>query len=213
MIRINLLPQKKKGRRADEAGQQTLLIGFGSIAAAVVAVFFLVHQPLQDQIDSDGKTNAAMKAKIKKMKEKTKDFEKLEAANKDAEAQQEAIARLRRARATPAWLLHELSNILTKDRDPTMTPEMAKKVREDPNRGWVQGWDPAHVWITQFQESAGRFKIRGGAQSDSDMTQLALRLSASVYFKEVMPQTGNEVRGKRGGVSYYLFMVSGRVVY
>ncbi len=213
MIRINLLPQKKKGRRSDDAGQQTLLIGVGTLAAAVAAVFFLVHQPLQDKIDSDGKTNAAMRTKIKKMKEKTKDFEKLEAAFKAAQAQQDAIERLRGARATPAWLLHELASILTKDHNPTMTPEMAKKVREDPNRGWVQGWDPKHVWITHFRESGGRFKISGGAQSDSDMTQLVLRLTASVYFKDVLPQTGREVRGKGGGVSYYNFLVTGRVVY
>jgi Tfp pilus assembly protein PilN len=154
-----------------------------------------------------------MRDKLKKLSEKTKDFEKLEAAFNAAQKQQEAIERLRNARSTPAWLLYELATILTKDRNPTMTPEMAKRVREDPNRGWVQGWDPKHVWITQFSESRGRFKLSGAAQSDSDMTQLALRLQASVYFDEVLPQTGKEAFNKAGGVSYYNFVITGKVVY
>lgn len=212
MIRINLLPQKKKGRRTDEAGQRAMLIGIGSIAAVAAAMFFLVHQPLQEKVDSAGKINATMKKKVKDLKNETKDFEEIESAFKSAQAQQDAIARLRSARATPAWLLHELATIMTKDRNPTMTKEMAKKVREDPNRGWVQGWDPKHVWISQFKENGGRFKITGGAQADSDMTQLVARLSASVYFKDVLPQSGKEVRGK-GGISYYNFLITGRVVY
>jgi len=211
MIKINLLPQKRS-KKAD-AGQQTLLIGFGAVLAVGALVFLLVHKPLQDSIDADQKTNAAMKTKIKKLKDKTKDFEKLEAAFQAAQEQQEAIERLRNARAVPAWLLHELATILTKDRNPTMTPEMAKRVMEDPNRAWVQGWDPKHVWITKFEEKGGRFKLFGGAQSDSDMTQLALRMQASVFFEDVLPQTGKEVHEKAGGVSYYDFQITGKVVY
>jgi len=211
MIRINLLPQKRS--KKSDAGQQTLGIGFGAIALVGVAVYFLVHMPLQGEIDADKKINQAAQAKIKKLKEKTKDFEKLEAAFKAAESQQDAIERLRSARAVPAWLLHELASILTKDRNPTMTAEMAKRVMEDPNRAWVQGWDPKHVWINKFTESSGNFRLYGGAQSDSDMTQLALRLQASVYFMDVLPQTGAEVTDKAGGISYYNFQITGRVVY
>jgi Tfp pilus assembly protein PilN len=211
MLKINLLP-KKKSKKSD-AGQQTLLIGLGSVLAAAAAVFFLIHQPIASDIESDRTANQQMRDKLKKLSEKTKDFEKLEAAFNAAQKQQAAIERLRNARSTPAWLLYELATILTKDRNPTMTPEMAKRVREDPNRGWVQGWDPKHVWITQFSESRGRFKLSGAAQSDSDMTQLALRLQASVYFDEVLPQTGKEAFNKAGGVSYYNFVITGKVVY
>ena len=36
---------------------------------------------------------------------------------------------------------------------------------------------------------------------------------ASVYFQEVLPQTGAEVKDKKGGISYYNFQITGRVVY
>jgi hypothetical protein len=84
---------------------------------------------------------------------------------------------------------------------------------EDPNRGWAQGWDPKHVWIDSFEEVGGRFTLRGGAQSDSDMTQLALRLQASMFFTDVVPQQGDEALDRQSGASYYRFTISGRVVY
>jgi Tfp pilus assembly protein PilN len=211
MLKINLLPQKRS-KKAD-AGQRTLLTGFGVVAVAAALVFFVIHKPLEDTIEEEKQTNTRMQKRIKKLKEKTKDFEKLEAAFTASKAQQEAIERLRSARAVPAWLMHELANILTKDKNPTMTAEMAKRVMEDPNRAWVQGWDPKHVWITKFEEKSGRFKLYGGAQSDSDMTQLAMRLQASVYFSDVLPQTGKEVHDKAGGITYYNFQISGTVVY
>src|SRR5690606_40742943 len=65
-------------------------------------------------------------------------FEKLKSAFEAAEKQKQTIDALQSARSTPAWFLHELSNILTPDHQPTMTPEMARRVREDPNRAWVQ---------------------------------------------------------------------------
>ncbi|RMH43044.1 MAG: hypothetical protein D6689_06330 [Deltaproteobacteria bacterium] len=211
MIRINLLPQKKS-KKAD-AGQQTLAIGFAIVAVVGVLVFLLVHRPLQEEIDSQQAANQALKKKLSALREKTKDFEKLEAAFKAAQAQKEAIDRLLNARVTPAWMMHELSTILTKDKNPTMTPEMAKRVREDPNRAWVQGWDPKHVWITKFEENGGTMQLYGAAQSDSDMTQFVLRLTASVYFDDVTIQSGGETSNKGAGVSFYNFLLSGKVVY
>ena len=45
------------------------------------------------------------------------------------------------------------------------------------------------------------------------MTQLALRMQASLYFKDVLPEKGDEVAEKGTGVSYYKFTISGTVVY
>jgi Tfp pilus assembly protein PilN len=211
MLRINLLPQKKS-RKADP-GQQVVLLGLMAIIGAALLVWLFVHKPLEDDIAVQEAVNGKMRKTIKDLKESTKDFEKLESAFKAAEEQQAAIERLRQARAVPAWMLRELSLIMTKDSQPTMTPAMAKKVMDDPNRSWVQGWDPKHIWITGFEETRGRFKLTGGAQSDSDMTQLALRMQASMYFDEVLPNAGKEKYEKSSGVSYYDFTITGKVVY
>jgi Tfp pilus assembly protein PilN len=212
MIRINLLPQKKAKRA--EAGQQTLLVGVGIVGAAAAAVFFLVHMPLQSQIDSDRKANEDLKKKVSKLKEETKDFEQIESQRDALLAEKDAIARLQAARITPAWMLHEMAMILTKGKNPTMTPAEAKRVREDPNRQWVDGWDPKGIWITRYEENlGGACKIFGGARSDSDVTQFAQRLQASVYFDNVMPQSVAEKPGKAGDATFYNFQISGKAVY
>jgi len=43
------------------------------------------------------------------------------------------------------------------------------------------------------------------------MTQLALRLQASVYFYEVVPVGGNEV--EEDGAVFYKFTITGKVAY
>src|SRR5690606_8385442 len=104
-----------------------------------------------------------------------------------AKAQEEAISRLNNARAVPSWMLWELSNILTRDHKPTMTREMAERIKNDPNRQFTAGWDPKRIWINSLDEKGGTLTIHGGAQSTTDVTQFALRMQASVFFQQVMP--------------------------
>jgi type IV pilus assembly protein PilN len=90
---------------------------------------------------------------------------------------------------------------------------MAKRVENDPHRKLTAEWDPKHVWVTSFSESDGTFKLVGGAQSDGDMTQLAKRMEASVYFNLVVPEGGKEAHDSASGVTYYDFTITGKVVY
>jgi hypothetical protein len=67
--------------------------------------------------------------------------------------------------------------------------------------------------MSGFSDTAGAFKLEGGAQSESDITQLAKRLSASVYFAEVNPAGAERVADQASGSSYYRFTITGRMVY
>lgn len=214
MIKINLLQERKKARRAPK-GQNELAIGFAAIAAAGAAIFFLVHSPLSDEIAKKKAASGKLKSEIKDLEAKTKDFDAVNKQAEALEAQAEAIQRLNDARAVPAWFLFELSRILTKGKDPTMTEEMIElvKIRKDPNRTFREDWDPKRVWIDKIEEKDGKFTLTGGAQADTDMTQLALRLQASVFFQEVTPEGGNTAEEKKMKVQYYQFKITGRVVY
>lgn len=216
MIRINLLTKRKTKSRRSEQGERSILIGLLIVIAAGALVFLFIDRGLSERVDDLQAQNAELRAKNKKIKRQTKDLSKVQAAVKAAEEQEKAIKRLREARSTPAWLLWELSHILTRGetgaKDPSMTTEMTERLQSDPNRQWQESWDPKHVWITKFQEKNGRFKLEGSAESSSDMTQLALRLQASMFFDEVQPEGGKEVAGKKG-VDYYEFTISGKVRY
>lgn len=211
MIRINLLT-KRRSKRVDK-GEQSLLIGFLIVVAAGLVVFLLIHRPLTQSIADTQKTTNRLRQDIKQLESQTAEYDELKATIADAEKRMAAIRTLDAARAVPAHVLFELARILTPNRQPTMTEEMATIVNSNVNREMAPDWDPKHVWITEFTENKGKFKLTGGAQSDGDMTQLALRLGASVYFDDVTPEGGVETIDREAGVSYYQFTISGKVVY
>jgi type IV pilus assembly protein PilN len=135
-----------------------------------------------------------------------------------AEQQREAaISKLVHAESVPANVMQELGDVLTPGRPPTMTSVMATRVSDgpqgDPNRRFAPDWDPKHVWITSFSEKGGAFTLEGGAQSDSDVSQLAKRLQASVYFADVTPSGAERTTDPNGNLTFYKFTITGKVAY
>jgi Tfp pilus assembly protein PilN len=212
MIQINLLREKKDKRRVPK-GQNAIAIGIGSLLAGALGVYFFVHAPLVAEIETQSEANEKIKKSNDEMAAATKDFDVVNQQYQALLQQEEAIKRLSNARAVPAWFLRELASILTKGHQPTMAPEMAERVKTDPNRQWNLGWDPKRVWISTIEERDGIFTIRGGAQSDTDVTQLALRLQASVFFQGVVPEGGASDKDPKSRVAFYRFTVTGKVVY
>jgi Tfp pilus assembly protein PilN len=211
MIKINLL-REKKAKRAPK-GQNAVALGFGSIFAGAALVYFFVHAPLVEEIEHQEAANEKVKRSNDEMAAATKDFDVVNQQYQALLQQEEAILRLSNARAVPAWFLRELQSILTKGHQPTMSPDMAERVKTDPNRQWNLGWDPKRVWITAIEEHDGAFSLRGGAASDTDVTQLALRLQASVFFQQVVPEGGTSDKDAKSKVGFYRFTVTGKVVY
>lgn len=212
MIRINLAPDRKV-KRSDK-GQQTVLAGLLIVIGAAAAVFLLVHRPLAAEREEKEAANADLRTQNETIRKQTADLAKLQAAVKAAKDREAAIGRLNGARAVPAWMLWELSNILTTGRSPSVTDDM-QKLLESPagaNRRWQEGWDPKHVWITLFEEKDGRFRLEGGAQSETDSTQLTQRMQASMFFDNVTPEGDTEVK-EGSALTYYKFTISGSVRY
>lgn len=216
MIRINLLPHKKKSSSRSKApveGEQTVAVGMGIIMAVAAGLFFLVHSPMQDDLDSQENKNSRLSQENKRITDRTADFDDLKAAFEAAKVQATSIASLNQARATPANFLYELSNVLKKNGRPTMTATMAKSLEDNENLRWQNGWDPQHVWIDSIQEKGGKFTIVGSAQSDGDVTQLAHRLAASAYFDRVQPEGSVKKSSKAGNITIYTFQITGQVRY
>lgn len=214
MIKINLLPQrKKKATRTQVKGEQTVLIGVVIVAALAAVIYFLVHRPMAEDLAAQQATNNKIARENRQIEEQIQGLGQLRAAIKAAQEQAAAIERLNAARATPAWFLRELSNLLTRGGTPSITDAMEAELATNPNRRWQPNWDPKHVWITQFTEKGGEFTLTGGAQSDSDVTQLALRLQASMFFDDVKPSKAGSAEDQKTGISYYKFTITGTVRY
>lgn len=222
MIKINLLPQKRAKHRAAvgaaaSGSSRDFMIGLGALAAVAVIVFLTVDKPRRDKISSLKASNQDLQGQIAEKRSKLVGYEDMKKAKADAEKRAQSINRLMQAKVVPAHVLHELGEILTQNRLPAMTEEMRKKVGNgpgsDPNKRFQLDWDPSKVWLSGFTDTAGVFRLEGGAQSESDVTQLSKRLAASVYFTDVTPAGGERVVDRERGINYYRFTITGRVAY
>jgi Tfp pilus assembly protein PilN len=219
MIKINLLPQRRpKGRStAPDESARPLVVGVLALIAAAAVVVVLIDRPKRAKLAELNQANAQLQSEIAAKKKQLEGYDELKKASDEATARFLSIQHLIGAKVVPANVLHELGDILTPSKYPTMTEDMTKRTGSgpdsDPNKRFQPDWDPTHVWLSTFSDSAGQFKLEGGAQTESDITQLAKRLAASVYFQDVTPAGGERVADNQNGGSYYRFTITGKVVY
>lgn len=219
MIKINLLPQRRAKVRSGPSEESTrpLMIGVASLAAAAVLVAVVVDRPKRSKLAELGEANHQLESDIAAKNRQLTGYAELKKAAEEADERYKAIQRLIDAKVVPAYVLHELGEVLTVNKYPTMTEDMAKRTGNgpdsDPNKRFQPDWDPSHVWLSAFSDTAGDFKLEGGAQSQNDVTQLAKRLAASVYFADVAPVGGEQVTDQTTGTSFLKFTITGKVVY
>lgn len=212
MIKINLSPLRRP--KTSNQGTRMFILALLVWSGIGISVLMLVHWPMTEQIEQLQRSVNTLQAENADKSNQLKGYEELKQTIADAEARAAVVNRLNQARAVPAHMLFELSLILTPNKLPTMTAEVRKQIEEGQVREFVREWDPSNVWLTSFTEDKdGKFNIKGVSQSDSDMTQLALRLDASVYFDEVVPIGGLETTDKTTGTTAYEFTITGKVAY
>ncbi len=212
MIKINLLSEQKV-KRTHDRGREILGLGMLALVATGALVFVFVHRPLAEDLEVTKAANQDLERENRELEAATKDFEEIQDALEALAAREAAVESLNEAKATPAWLMNELSRILTPDVRPTMDEASAARAAQNIGRVWNDAWDPKRAWIIEFSERDGSFTLHGGANADADMTQLALRLEASAYFDDVVPQGGDTAEDRESGVSYHEFTITGEVRY
>lgn len=215
MIKINLLPQRRAKQRiaSAELSSKQLLVGALGLAAAAAAVALLVDQPKRAELAELASANRALQRSIQSKTKELDGYDKLKKAADEAGERYKSIRRLLSTKVVPANVLHELGEVLTPNRRPKMTKDMLERIDGDSNKRFAADWDASHVWLSGFSDTGGLFKLEGGAQSESDVTQLAKRLAASVYFLDVTPAGGERVADSQTGANYYKFTITGKVVY
>jgi Tfp pilus assembly protein PilN len=219
MIKINLLPQRRvKRTSAPDESARPMVIGVAALVVAGVAVALVVDRPKRARLTELRDANAQLQADIAAKNRQLVGYTELKKSAEEAEQRFKAIQRLVGAKVVPANLLHELGEILTTGKYPTMTEDMVKRTgngpEADPNKRFQPDWDPSNVWMSGFTDTAGDFKLEGLALTDSDITQLSKRLAASVYFDGVtIAQGGERVADPATGNSFIRFTITGKVAY
>lgn len=207
MIRINLLPTKKKAARAAAAG------GEGSSAGQWWVLGWLVGWVLVGGagwwlLGMEEDAAAAMReqaaAKTRKAEEIKGliDEEGLEKRKAELEQVMTARDKLEAKRRTPVYVMYELSMILTDAKDgggPDVDEERLRQiVKADPQAEINTLWDPTGLWLTKVEEKGGVLVIEGGARDATDLSEFTRRLRASARFDRLSHPDFERVDTKNG---------------
>ncbi|MBN2191877.1 MAG: PilN domain-containing protein [Polyangiaceae bacterium] len=198
MIRINLLPQKRRGGERREGTQLWLLLML-MLVLAQVSGLFVFHAYKVQELEEQTRKNREHEARIAASKQAVRDHAEVTAKLQQLRAREDAIAKLQSARTGPTSVLLELARILTPGRGPSVVPEVLDRIRrEDPLGMYNPNWDSRRLWLTSFIESQRKVRLKGLARDGEDVSELARRMNISAYFQEVQLLPASRVGGKEG---------------
>ena len=212
MIRVNLLPQKRR-KQAAARGDMWLVASLVLVALEVVACF-VWYGSKQDELAQQQSKNGALEAQIKQIKDVSKNHEDLKKKLAILREREEAIGKLQSARTGPTAMLLEVARMLTPGRGPSVDPsELTKLRRDSPGQDYNQNWDSRRIWLTRFVESDRTVRLEGMARDGEDVSELARRMNLSTYFREVQLLPAKRETDKASGLQVVSFKLEAKVRY
>jgi type IV pilus assembly protein PilN len=213
MIRVNLLPQKRRKGGSGSRGELWLVACLVSVALEVVGCLVLYGQK-QDELSRQLDKNKALEAQIKQIKDVSKNHDEIKQKLVALRDREEAIAKLQSARSGPTAMLLEVARLLTPGRGPSVDPnELSKVRRENPLQDYNANWDPRRLWLTRFIEADRTVRLEGIARDGEDVSELARRMNLSTYFDDVQLLPAKREVEKESGLPMVAFKLEAKVRY
>jgi type IV pilus assembly protein PilN len=214
MIRINLLPQKREGKRASAEGSQMWLgVLLGVLVLEVILLLF-IYNAKRDQLASVNKKNQELQGQIDQIKTQISNHPQIKAELKELRDREEAIQKLQSARSGPTSTLLELSRVLTSGRGPTVDRDKIEQLKRDnPTSVPNPNWDPRRLWMTNYSELDRVVRIAGLARDGEDVSEFLRRLSLSDFFYEVRLLPAAKVVDGQTRLELVRFEISAKVRY
>lgn len=211
MIRINLLPQKR--RLSDEGGQ-----AWGIVLVLILALegvgLFVFHGKRLEEAEQQDRKNAELKEQIQQSKDAVKDHADVKARLARLRAREAAIAQLESARTGPTAVLLELSRLLTAGRGPSVEAEKLSQLRrENPLAVYNAAWDTRRLWLTRYVEAQRHVRLEGKARDAEDVSELARRMALSSYFADVKLLPAKKQKSPEAGLELVEFQLEAAARY
>ncbi len=212
MIRINLLPQKKRAERTE--GSQLWLAVLLVLLIAELIGFVVFHGYKRQELKAQQNTNAEVQAQIDKAKRAVKNQADVKQKLQQLRAREDAISKLQSARTGPTAMMLELSRILTPGRGPSVSPDkLAQLRRNNPLAVYNPNWDARRLWLTKFVEQNRQVRLEGVARDGEDVSELARRMNLSSYFHDVKLLPAHQVHDSDTGLELVQFQLEAKVRY
>jgi type IV pilus assembly protein PilN len=209
VIRVNLLPQKRKQERAKTAisapsagGSKWLLVVLGVVVLEAIG-FIIFHNSKLNELAAQVQKNSQLDGQIKNIQAIVTQHEQVKKDLADLRAREDAITQLQAGRTGPTAVLLELAQLLTPGKAPSADPDYIKKIqKENPLQGFNINWDAHRLWLTSYVEDSRTVRIEGFARDSQDVSEFANRLKLSAYFYDVklLPGKKDKSTTEDGGV-------------
>ncbi len=211
MIRVNLLPQKRRVERTE--GSQLWLVVVMLVILVEVAGFVVLHAMKTEELKAQNDRNSELSNQIVQSKKAVANHGEIREQLAELRKLEEAISSLETARTGPSAMMLELARLLTPGRGPTISPERLDELRrQNPLAVYNQNWDARRLWLTSFEEKGRSVELAGVARDGEDVSELARRMSLSAYFYDVALLPGGKERGA-GGLPLVRFQLRAKVRY
>jgi Tfp pilus assembly protein PilN len=191
MIRINLLPTKRKAARAVPAARTAAQVWLLAMLLVWGALAVTGHwlSTLEEESVQTLRNQAAAKTKQAEQISNEIDEAGLEARKRELEQLKAARDKLESKRRTPVHVMYELAMILTDSKEgggPDIDEEKKRQLkREDPSNELNERWDPNGLWIKTVTEKGGSLLIEGASRDATDLAEFTRRLRVSARFGRI----------------------------
>lgn len=213
MIRINLLPQKKRRVEGGRSGELWVLAALGLLLVEIV-LLFVFHGMKESELAEEQKKNQEIQAKIDTSKAAVQNHQSVLSELERMRAREDAISKLQSARTGPTAVLLELARVLTPGMGPSIDPESLAQVRRDnPLALYNPSWDPRRLWITEYVEEKRLLHISGVGRDAEDVSELAKRMNLSDYFDKIRLLPAHQSSDKDTGIPVVSFALEAEVKY
>jgi type IV pilus assembly protein PilN len=217
VIRVNLLPQKREGKRAGialgDSSQMWLLAVVGAVVLELVGLI-IFHKSKQDEFDKISRKNAQIQSSIADIQRQISNHADIKGQLKELRDREDAIAKLQTARTGPTSTMLELSRVLTAGRGPTTDRDKIEQLKRD-NPGAVPNpnWDPRRLWLMTYSEIDRTVKLQGLARDGEDVSEFLRRLALSDYFYELKLLPAQKINDSVTHLELVRFELSAKVRY
>jgi type IV pilus assembly protein PilN len=212
VIKINLLPQKRRAQKA-EGGQLWAVVIVLLVALEAVG-FIIYHGNKRAELVAQKRKNTELESQIEQSKNAVKNHQDVKAQLERLRAREDAIAKLQSARTGPTAVLLELARLLTPGRGPSVDPDKLNQLkRENPLAVYNPGWDARRLWLGKYVDELRKVRLEGSARDGEDVSELARRLSLSSYFADVKLLPATKSFSSSAGMDLVNFQLEAKARY
>lgn len=212
MIRINLLPQKRRAERKE--GGQLWLAALLVLLLAEVAGLFVFHGFKRQELKAQKHDNDEIQAQIEHARKAVTNQAEVKKKLARLRAREDAISKLQSARTGPTAMMLEMARILTPGRGPSVNPDkLAQLKRNNPLAVYNPNWDARRLWLTKFVEEHRQVRLEGKARDGEDVSELARRMNLSSYFYDVKLLPARQEHDQESGLDLVNFQLQAKVRY